>query len=592
LTPWFCWQRYQVKFNPTEKGPEKPVIQSQNAQLLPFFSFILLFRTLGKQKGGKRMGTKLSKPKALFLLAIFVLVLSRPVAGAPVNFSASQEFLHLKTGHYEVAFDRTTGGLVQFLDVKTGKPLSWAAEDAKLWGVTFTNGEQVFSSAYHGHFTYKWNALFQRLTFYYHGTAALPLDVTVEISPRDDQRLQMQAKITNHHTVPIQTFHFPADISVAATTIQDALLPMVPGVRLNAAFFTDQQSFSAQYPGVMFADYVGFRTDNSCLALYSQHQGHSFTLPQPVQIGFAALSQEGFTRLVHDFKTWVEPEQIWSSPRILIQIGTDYPETIAAYRRENRIHRYPALGQKLGAKKAQYFASPLYKLDFNRFQKPFTALKTEVIDVIKVPGLIHPVAFQPIGHDHHYPDFLPPNPAYGSTEELADLVKYAQTQGNLVVPYTNFSWWNLDSPTLQQLITRAELPAVTVQQADGRLLAETYASEGYVVNFHHDFVRKRVAAEQKALMNQVGFDGIFEDQLGARDTPYDFNPAGLKAYDPATSYLAGVLAHGRTLKKKNLMTECGFDVLAKDMTGFCGTNYLWDLLGYRLAWGESHRLRF
>ena len=124
------------------------------------------------------MGTKLSKPKALFLLAIFVLVLSRPVAGAPVNFSASQEFLHLKTGHYEVAFDRTTGGLVQFLDVKTGKPLSWAAEDAKLWGVTFTNGEQVFSSAYHGHFTYKWNALFQRLTFYYHGTAALPLDVT------------------------------------------------------------------------------------------------------------------------------------------------------------------------------------------------------------------------------------------------------------------------------------------------------------------------------------------------------------------------------------------------------------------------------
>ena len=180
------------------------------------------------------------------------------------------------------------------------------------------------------------------------------------------------------------------------------------------------------------------RTDNSCLALYSQHQGHSFTLPQPVQIGFAAPRKRAFTRLVHDFKTWVEPEQIWSSPRILIQIGTDYPRPS------------PLTGGKTGStatqrsdrswvrKKAQYFASPLYKLDFNRFQKPFTALKTEVIDVIKVPGLIHPVAFQPIGHDHHYPDFLPPNPAYGSTEELADLVEYAQTQGNLVVPYTQF----------------------------------------------------------------------------------------------------------------------------------------------------------
>ena len=403
------------------------------------------------------MGTKPFRPKALFLLAFFVLVLSRPVAGAPANFTTDQEFLHLKTSHYGVAFDRATGGLVQILDVKTGKPLSWKAEDDNLWGVTFTNGEQVFSSAYHRHFTYKWNAIFQRLTFYYQGTEAFPLDVTVEIRPRDDHRLQMQAKILNHSGLPIQTFHFPVDIKVAATAIRDALLPMVPGVRLNADFFTEQQSFSAQYPGVMFADYVAFRTDNSCLALYSQHQGRSFPLPQPVQIGFATLPQADLTRLVHDFRTWVEPEQNWTSPRVLIQIGTDYSETIAAYRQENRIHRYPAIGQKLGAKKEQYFASPLYKLDFNRFQKPFAALKTEVIEAIKVPGLIHPVAFQPIGHDHHYPDFLPPNPAYGSTEELADLVKYAQAQGNLVVPYTNFSWWNWDSPTLHQLIAQIML---------------------------------------------------------------------------------------------------------------------------------------
>lgn len=528
------------------------------------------------------MGIKLSKAKALFTLAVFVLLLSQPVAGASVTFSTGQEFLHLKTGRYEVAFDRTTGGLVRILDLKTGAPLSWSTKNANLWGVTFNNGEQVFSSTYHGRFTYKWNALFQRLTFYYQGTEDYPLDVTVEIKPRDDQRLQMQAKITNHSLKPIQTFHFPVDLKVAASAIQDALLPMVPGVKLNSAFFTDQQSFSGQYPGVMFADYVAYRTGNHCLAVYSQHQGRNMPLPQPVQIGFAAHPQDGLTRLVHDFKTWVEPGQKWSSPPVLIQTGSDYPETISAYREENRIDRYPALSQKLGAKKDQYFASPLYKLDFNRFQKPFTVLKTEVIDAIKVPGLIHPVAFQPLGHDHHYPDFLPPNPAYGSTEDLADFVKYAQTRGNLVVPYTNFSWWNLDSPTLQQLIARAELPAVTVQLASGHLLAETYASEGYVVNFHHDFVRQRIAEEQKALINKVGFDGIFEDQLGARNTPYDFNPAGLKAYDPATSYVAGVLRHASALKKNNIMTECGFDVLAKDLTGFCGTNYLWDQLGYRL----------
>ncbi len=521
-----------------------------------------------------------SKLNPWFFLTLVVLVFTPLVLGATANFSNDDLLLHLNTGPYEVSFDRATGGLAHVRDLKTQEFLSRNPE-AKLWEVTFTDGKQISSSAYQRRFTYKWNSLFSRLTLHYQGTAALPLDVTIEIHPVKDQRLELQAKITNHYPLPLQTFHFPVGINVATTEICDALLPMIPGVRLSPGFFTAGKSFRGRYPGVMFADYMALHTSHGYLALYCQQPERGLSVPQPVQLGFDPLSQSGQTRLVHEFNTWIEPQEKWSSPQVILEFGADYTDTIGAYRQGNGIDRYPSLEEKLGKKKEQYFASPLYKLDFDRFQQPFSALKSTVIDQLKVPGLIHPVAFQPLGHDHHYPDFLPPNPTYGSAEELADLVRYAQARGNLVVPYTNFSWWNLDSPTWQQLTAQPKRQTVTVQQADGSLLAETYASPGFVMNLHANFVRQRITAEQKALLAEVGFDGIFEDQLGARNAPYDFNPAGLKTYDPSTSYLAGVLNHTQALKENNLMTECGIDRLAKDTIGFCGTNYLWDLLGYR-----------
>jgi hypothetical protein len=51
--------------------------------------------------------------------------------------------------------------------------------------------------------------------------------------------------------------------------------------------------------------------------------------------------------------------------------------------------------------------------------------------------------------------------------------------------------------------------------------------------------------------------------------------------DPSTSYYMGVLEHVKTYSSDRLMTECGVDTLAADEVGFTGTNYLWDVLGYR-----------
>ena len=256
------------------------------------------------------MQTKLGifKPKLLLFLAFSVFIFTPSVTGATADFSVNEAFLHLSTGRYEIAFERKTGGLIHILDLKHDKFLSRNQDSAQLWGATFTDGKQILSPAYQGSFTYKWNSLFQSLTLHYKGTAALPLDVTIEIRPRNEQCLQLQAKITNNSPVPIQTFQFPTGIKVATDEIRDALLPMIPGVRLQSAFFTDRKSFSGQYPGVMFADYVALRTDHSCLALYSQQQGRGLTVPQPVQIGFSALPHFGWTRLVHDFKTWIGTE--------------------------------------------------------------------------------------------------------------------------------------------------------------------------------------------------------------------------------------------------------------------------------------------
>ncbi len=220
----------------------------------------------------------------------------------------------------------------------------------------------------------------------------------------------------------------------------------------------------------------------------------------------------------------------------------------------------------------------MIKVDVQVLNLPFASLKDSVIAPLNFPGMIHLVAFQNGGHDNNYPDFIPPAPRWGSTDDFADLVSAVHAKGGLAVPYTNISWWDNNGPMLTNLPDGVTLANLIVKDAHGLPDFETYgAHSGFVVDPNTDLFKDKVA-EQFDALRDVGMDGIFEDQWGARDAPYDFNAA---SPNPSTGYFSGALAHFSDHAADHLFTEVGADVLARDAVGFMGTNYLWDMLGYR-----------
>src|SRR6516162_11422703 len=71
--------------------------------------------------------------------------------------------------------------------------------------------------------------------------------------------------------------------------------------------------------------------------------------------------------------------------------------------------------------------------------------------------------FGPRGFDATDPDVLPPDPRAGTLEDLQSALAAAHARGDLVMPYLNVSWWNPQSPTVQQLPAGLSPTGVSVQ---------------------------------------------------------------------------------------------------------------------------------
>lgn len=510
-------------------------------------------------------------------LLITLFLFSFAGKAATLAYQTEDGFIKLSNTAYEVAFSTENGAIAYVLDRATGERISEGNLDDNLWSAKLESGDPIVSSAYSGKFSHEWDEASNTLTMTY--TDSLTVIVTATVS--DNSALKMHASLTNKTGSIISSFEFPAHLQVVESEVQDALLPMMPGALLSPVFFNENRSYVSEYPGIMFADYLAVRSTRGSLALYSQMG----TDLQPAFIGYEQVEGADTNALAHSYRTWIEDTKDWSTPVVSVAVGQDYPQSIAGYRSENRIDAYPSLTEKLGEKAPTYFAAPMYKLDFNVLKLKFNDLQNAVINHLNIPGMVHLVTFQTGGHDHNYPDFVPPDTKWGTTEEFASLVSLLQSKGSLAVPYTNFSWWNINSPTFKALPKDLTLNNIADLKDDSGFPAlESYGpNSGVIMNVHNDFVREKITEQHNALLNTVGVDAIFEDQWGARGAPFDFNAAGLENHDPSTSYFAGVLDHYEAHAASNLMTEVGVDALAKRGIAFMGTNYLWDLLGYRGA---------
>ena len=491
--------------------------------------------------------------------------------------------------YYEIGFRKSNGAIAYITDKSTGQNITSGSRYECLWGAVFPDGTPDFvggcsyNAASPDHFGYAWSAVTHTLALNYTSDPAASQQVTAQVvvtaseDPWFDMRLQLQSNWGH----VLDYVLFPADLVFIEDDIEEAVLPILPGILLEPAFFGQNISYTANYPGYpgLFADYVSLSSAKGRIAVYSLYEQGPI---RPFVIGFihddAYVSDSTF--YYHTFGARISDGDTWTTPWVRVHISQSLLETISAYRVDNGLDQFRSLSEKLGSRYTQTVQSPLYKADAVQLAIPFSQYP-DLLSQVLLPGILHPVAYQPGGHDENYPDFLPPDPAWGTTADFAAMFQQAQALGWLVMPYTNPTWWDDESPTLQSLPPPLTITDVAVLNDQGTPVYEYYGPYGgYVVSPWTPFVQQRLDQLVGQMTEDVPSDVLFEDQIGARPWLFDRNPSS--PYPMA--YVEGWLEHTRTYSDTLLMTELGFDRLAETEVGFHGSVLLPERFGYTPDW--------
>ena len=117
--------------------------------------------------------------------------------------------------------------------------------------------------------------------------------------------------------------------------------------------------------------------------------------------------------------------------------------------------------------------------------------EADLIPRLPSPAILHLVGYLHGGFDRQYPDHLPPNPTYGTGEQFAGVLAQAHQAGDLVMPYTNTTWWcdNPKGPTFEAV---GDAPLLV--RLDGQHNHEVYGpgSSGWTLSPFHPAVTASV----------------------------------------------------------------------------------------------------
>ena len=489
----------------------------------------------------------------------------------PVRLDASKRNrLVLTTVAYRLSLSKDNGSLIELVDRRTGERLL-RGQDGCTWAVTLSSSDGFGACAYgrtgEHRFTWSWARAASRLTLRYAGGRAAATVTLVARSDHADLRLTLEPRFER----PIATVFFPGDLVGDTTTVGGVYTPtFLPGVRLLPSFFSAPRRNVERYPSRWaFADYLAADVGRSHVALYSVNPPPAAIAPVDVGVIHAAGPGHcsGSTYcLTHAFQTWLMPGATWSSPLVRLRVGGSVEQSIVAYRRENGIDGYPSLADKLGARLDVLSRAPLVKADLWKGLPPFADWGPS-LRRLPSPALLHPVAFQPRGHDEDYPDFLPPDARWGTTAAFNGALDDARSLGHLVMPYLNVSWWDTQSPSVRTLPAPLRAVDIAMQTPSGQAVTEQFGEkDGYIMSPHAPFVRDRVARLFEEWGTHVPVECLFFDQIGARPWRRDFNPA---APSPI-GYQDGWIASFERFRDRCLMTEDGWDRLADAFVGFHG----------------------
>ena len=395
----------------------------------------------------------------------------------------------------------------------------------------------------------------------------------------------MQMTLESHVGYATDEVRFPADLSFTRANMQEALLPILPGIVLEDSFFKQAANYEINYPGYpgVFADFVALKLTSGQFAMYTTPGGQPL---YPTVIGFNASScANGYsTCYTHSFKPKAADGSVWTSPQVVIRIGQDWQQSIQAFRQDDGLADAPSIQTKLGDLYEPVIQSPMYKADNSQLNLKFKDYPAYLASV-PTPGILHLVAFQPRGFDRNYPDFIPPNPDYGTTADLSAMFKQVKEMGFVVMPYTNPTWWDEKAPTLMKLPAGTSLSDVATLNEMGMQIEECYGCPGspkygYVVSPYSKVVTDRLDLLMKQITQDVPSDMVFEDQIGARAAVFDYG----KTPPSADMYLQGWLDHTAKYSANHLMTELGFDRLVMTEVGLDGSVLLPERTNLTMNW--------
>lgn len=551
--------------------------------------FLALFVLIGCQRGPQFSLTPTPGPTPTQTSTV-----PSPVPSDGVEFDDA-DALHIRSRHYEIVLSKDNGPILGIWDVETGQRLTMGSRNGCLWGASFPGREPDYAGGCSfkrdgpRRFSYHWDE--ERATlmleYLWDVQATDRLDATVEIMASDESYFDLGIRLRNNWGAPVEQVLIPSDLVFDERQVTAAYAPFIlPGVRLTKGFFSEDRSYVATYPGEAYAPYISLDVGSSYLSLYPISGPESQV--QPVRLGF--LDDDGTAPdtflMSYALQTWIENGQEWSSPTIRVRIGEPARQTIEAYREDSGIAGYPSLEQKMGDKLEALDRAPLVKADITTIGKPFSQW-SEDLERLPDPVLLHLVAFQAGGFDTNNPDLLPPDPRWGTTDDLRRLAEEMRERGSLVVPYTNPTWWDEGAPTLEDLPPGRGIEDIAVLDRGGNPVREEYnGHEGVVVSPHAPLVRERLDRLMEEWREDVPADCVFFDQVGARNWLLDLNPAA----PSSVAYSDGWLEFTRHYADRCMMTEMGWDRLAEMMVAFHGSILTWERTsGYASRyWGHDN----
>lgn len=492
--------------------------------------------------------------------------------------------MKLGNDSYEIGLKKSNGGIIYIKDKATGSNITGGNLNGCLWVIIFDyDPADYFESCQfwatgNNRFTYTWSPVNQQLTLNYipDEDVSKTVAASASITAYQDNAFDLQLTITNHWERRTEDIKFPADLVFVKSDINSALLPVLPGLMLKPEFFNQNSgNIQFRYPGFPggFSDYLSIALSTGSLAMYGEYNE---TPLSPVKFGFdlnncADVNTACYT---HNYYASVADNATWTSPVIRIRTSNTHEESIMSFREDSLINNSPSLEVKLGSYFNKVTHLPVYKADTTQMGRRFDQYAS-LFSQIQQPGLLHVVAYQPNGMDEHYPDFLPPDSLWGSTKDMANMFTLAQSKGYLVMPYINPTFWDNESPTLLDLEPPLTIYDIAALDENSIPYWETPGCPdnchyGYAMSPYAGFVQQRLDELITQIKGELPSDFIFEDQVGARDTKFDYNPAS-----PAPeAFTQGWVNHAEAYAGALLMTECGFDRLITHEIGFHGSALL------------------